>query len=104
VGKLAQVFGVQVEVGGPGTHDDRSQIMYSRIFSWGVIGVVLQYVVRFAWVGNCATTQAPLVQLSLEQALPCEHWPLPVVEFVTWKSLKMAWPHCAVWPTGVSNV
>ena len=31
-GKAAHVFGVHVEVGGGGTHDARSKIMYSRIF------------------------------------------------------------------------
>jgi hypothetical protein len=94
-----------VDVGEPGTHEDRSQIMYSRIFSCGVIGVVLQYVVRFAWLGNWAATHVPLVQVLLEQSEACVHWLTgPVDEFVTWKSLKMACPHCADWPTGVSNV
>ena len=32
----AQVRGTHVVVGGGGTHDWRSQIMYSRVRSWGV--------------------------------------------------------------------
>jgi hypothetical protein len=32
--------GAHVGWGGVTTHDARSQIMYSRIFSWAVIGVV----------------------------------------------------------------
>ena len=72
-------MGVQVGgVGGPGTQEARSQIMYSRIFSWAVSAVVLHS------AGN--------VVFGL------------VAELVTWKSLKMTCPHWLVDPIGVSNV
>jgi hypothetical protein len=126
-GKSVHVFGVHVDVGGAGTHDARSQIMYSRIFSCEVIGTWLQYVVRFAWEGKDAAAQRPLhvpllrqlllgqslfrvqappapTQLLLEQPEFCVHVPAPVAELDTWKSLKMECPHCAVTPTGVLNV
>jgi hypothetical protein len=125
-GKSAHVFGVQVDVGCPGTHWARSQIMYSRIFSCAVI-VVPQYAVD--WLGKAATVHVPrlqvpplpqrpavpqsefcvqvalsLLQVPLGQSLFCWHWSAPVAEFVTWKSLKMACPHWLVEPTGVSKV
>jgi hypothetical protein len=84
---------VHVETGNPGTQDARSQIIYSRIFSWEVIGIAPQYAAISDWLGNCAAAHAPRVQVSLEQSEFCLQVPVPVAEFATWKSLKIECPH-----------
>src|SRR3984957_13082625 len=74
-----QVMGVHVGgVGGPGTQEARSQIMYSRIFSCAVSG---------------------LLSHSAGKVVPG-----PSDAFATWKSLKMTCPHWFLEPTGVLNV
>src|ERR1700733_14028153 len=78
-------------VGGPGTHDARSQIMYSRIFSCDVIGH-----------GAALEHAAPVVSFVRHSAGNVS--PLVFVWLATWKSLKMLWPHWVVAPTGVLNV
>jgi hypothetical protein len=72
-----QLRGRQLGAGGGGTHEERSQIMYSRIFSWGAKAVSHS-------AGNV--------------------WPFEPPELVTWKSLNIACPHWLVAATGVLNV
>jgi hypothetical protein len=80
-------------------HDSRSQIMNSSTRSCDVSGAAAPHSAGKRAPG-APVGQPPLLTEPHDVPLP------PPDEVLTWKSLKMAWPHvfCGLAPTGVSNV